>query len=118
LPGPKELLGRFLPPAPATILDIGGGPRVYAAWLADEGYQVHLIDALPHHVEQAAAPRRTSRMSEARCPISSVSDDPSESVRASAPSSRPDLLTANGRTRKPLGLCPVLLGLRTSVQQL
>jgi SAM-dependent methyltransferase len=54
----KELLGRFLPPAPATILDVGGGPGAYAAWLADEGYQVHLVDAVPLHVEQAAATSR------------------------------------------------------------
>jgi SAM-dependent methyltransferase len=51
----KELLWRFLPPAPATILDVGGGPGAYAAWLADAGYQVHLVDAVPLHVEQAAA---------------------------------------------------------------
>ncbi len=51
----KELLRRFLPSAPATILDVGGGPGVYAAWLADEGYQVHLVDFVPLHVEQATA---------------------------------------------------------------
>jgi SAM-dependent methyltransferase len=50
----KELLKRFLPPAPASVLDVGGGPGAYAAWLADEGYRVHLVDALPLHVEQAA----------------------------------------------------------------
>ncbi len=54
----KELLRRILPAAPATILDVGGGPGVYAAWLADEGHQVHLVDALPLHVEQAAATAR------------------------------------------------------------
>ena len=26
----RELLGRFLPPAPATVLDIGGGPGGHA----------------------------------------------------------------------------------------
>jgi SAM-dependent methyltransferase len=51
----KELLRRFLPSTPATILDVGGGPGAYAAWLADEGYQVHLVDSLPLHVEQATA---------------------------------------------------------------
>lgn len=49
----KELLQRFLPPAPATVLDIGGGPGVYASWLADLGYRVHLIDVVALHVEQA-----------------------------------------------------------------
>lgn len=51
----KELLRRFLPSAPSVILDVGGGPGAYAAWLADEGYKVHLVDPLPLHVEQATA---------------------------------------------------------------
>lgn len=49
----KELLQRYLPPAPATILDVGGGAGVYAAWLARQGYRVHLVDPVPLHVEQA-----------------------------------------------------------------
>ena len=50
-----ELLERFLPEPPARILDIGGGPGVYAAVLAKQGYQVCLIDLVPLHVEQAEA---------------------------------------------------------------
>jgi SAM-dependent methyltransferase len=50
----QELLLRYLPPPPADVLDVGGGPGVYAAWLAHAGYRVHLIDPLPLHVEQAA----------------------------------------------------------------
>jgi SAM-dependent methyltransferase len=49
----KELLLRHLPPAPARVLDVGGGPGVYAAWLADAGYEVKLVDGTPLHVEQA-----------------------------------------------------------------
>jgi SAM-dependent methyltransferase len=49
----KELLERFLPPAPALVLDVGGGPGVYAAWLVEQGYRVHLVDPVPLHVEQA-----------------------------------------------------------------
>jgi len=49
----KELLGRFLPLPPARVLDVGGGPGWYASWLADQGYDVHLIDPVPLHVEQA-----------------------------------------------------------------
>lgn len=51
----KELLERFLPAAPASVLDVGGGPGAYAAWLAQRGYRVHLVDPVPLHVEQAAA---------------------------------------------------------------
>lgn len=51
----RELILRHLPPAPATIIDSGGGAGVYACWLAACGYQVHLIDPVPKHVEQARA---------------------------------------------------------------
>jgi len=49
----RELLKRLLPPAPATILDVGGGPGGYACELAAQRYQVHLIDITPVHVELA-----------------------------------------------------------------
>lgn len=49
----QELLERRLPPGPAVILDVGGGSGVYGCWLAARGYEVHLIDAIPLHVEQA-----------------------------------------------------------------
>lgn len=54
----KELIDRFFPPPPAVVFDVGGGPGVYAAWLARSGYEVHLIDVTPLHVEQA---RQASR---------------------------------------------------------
>lgn len=53
----QELLARYLPVPPLTILDIGGGAGVHAHWLADCGYQVHLVDAVPLHVEQASVER-------------------------------------------------------------
>lgn len=49
----KELLARFFPPPPAVVFDIGGGPGVYSCWLAREGYEVHLVDAMPLHIEEA-----------------------------------------------------------------
>lgn len=49
----QELLLRYLPPPPATVLDVGGGTGIYSFWLARSGYQVYLIDAMPSHVEQA-----------------------------------------------------------------
>src|SRR5216683_4391846 len=48
-----ELLGRLLPAPPARVLDVGGGPGTYAVPLAEGGYQVHLVDPLPLHVQQA-----------------------------------------------------------------
>ena len=49
----EELLDRFMPPPPAVVLDVGGGSGNYACWLAKKGYEVHLIDPVPLHVDQA-----------------------------------------------------------------
>ncbi len=49
----QELILRYLPPAPGIIIDAGGGSGVYACWLAERGYRVHLIDPVAKHVEQA-----------------------------------------------------------------
>jgi ubiquinone/menaquinone biosynthesis C-methylase UbiE len=65
----KELLERHLPPPPVSVLDVGGGPGVYAEWLAGRGYRVHLVDGSPLHVEQAgtrSAGRFTTAIGDAR----------------------------------------------------
>jgi ubiquinone/menaquinone biosynthesis C-methylase UbiE len=49
----QELILRDLPPAPAVVVDVGGGSGVYSCWLASLGYKVHLVDASPKLVEQA-----------------------------------------------------------------
>ena len=49
----KELVQRFFPAPPAVVFDIGGGPGVYSCWLAREGHDVHLVDAMPLHIEEA-----------------------------------------------------------------
>jgi 2-polyprenyl-3-methyl-5-hydroxy-6-metoxy-1,4-benzoquinol methylase len=67
----KELLARFLPPAPARLLDVGGGPGVYASWLSQAGYEVQLVDPVPLHIEQAlaaAAPRDAVHRCGGGCP--------------------------------------------------
>ena len=50
-----ELLRELLPAAPATVLDVGGGPGAYARPLVTAGYRVRLVDIVPLHVEQARA---------------------------------------------------------------
>ena len=49
----QELLGRFLPSPPGVVLDVGGGSGRYSTWLAARGYEVHLIDPVPKHLDQA-----------------------------------------------------------------
>jgi len=69
----KEVVLRYLPPPPATILDVGGASGAYALWLAERGHQVHLIDRAPRLVEEAqrrseASPNRigTCQVGDAR----------------------------------------------------
>ena len=49
----RELIRRHLPPPPVRIVDAGGASGVYACWLASLDYEVHLIDPVPKHIEQA-----------------------------------------------------------------
>ena len=49
----QEIIKRYLPPPPAVVLDIGGGSGPYASWLAKTGYEVHLVDPVDLHIEQA-----------------------------------------------------------------
>jgi SAM-dependent methyltransferase len=51
----QDVVMRHAPAAPARVLDAGGGPGVYAAWLAGRGYRVRLLDPVARHVEQARA---------------------------------------------------------------
>lgn len=50
----SELLQRHVPGPPAAVLDVGGGTGVHAAWLANRGYRVQLVDVVPEHVRAAA----------------------------------------------------------------
>jgi len=50
-----DVLRRRLPPSPADVADVGGGPGRYTLWLADAGYRVQLLDPVELHVEQARA---------------------------------------------------------------
>jgi ubiquinone/menaquinone biosynthesis C-methylase UbiE len=49
----QDLILQHLQNPPAVILDIGGGPGVYTNWLLSMGYDVHLVDPVPLHIEQA-----------------------------------------------------------------
>lgn len=62
----RELIQRFAPPPPGTVLDVGGAAGAYALWLAEAGYSVHLVDPVPRLVEEAR--RRSAR---AKAPLAS-----------------------------------------------
>jgi SAM-dependent methyltransferase len=68
----REILKRFLPSPPATILDVGGGPGGHACWLATQGYEVHLLDITPLHVQMAK--EASLRQPEAPLATASVGD--------------------------------------------
>jgi len=48
----KDLISRYLPKE-GVVIDIGGGPGIYAEWLAQLGHEVHLIDPVEKHIRQA-----------------------------------------------------------------
>lgn len=49
----RDILVRNLPPAPAEVLDVGGGPAVHSYWMSSLGHRVHLVDLIPKHIEMA-----------------------------------------------------------------
>lgn len=50
-----EVIGRTLPPVPAAVADIGGGPGRYTDWLVGLGHRVAHRDVVGSHVEQVLA---------------------------------------------------------------
>ena len=64
----KEILARVLPDPPARIVDVGGAAGAYSLWLAEQGYEVHLVDASPRLVEEAR-----TRSARSTTPLASLS---------------------------------------------
>jgi ubiquinone/menaquinone biosynthesis C-methylase UbiE len=56
----QAILAHNLPLAPAEIFDVGGAAGIHAFPLAKQGYQVHLIDPVELHLEQARSYAATS----------------------------------------------------------
>lgn len=48
-----ELIRRYFPSPPAIICDLGGATGAYSFWMAGLGYQVHLLDITPSHIDTA-----------------------------------------------------------------
>jgi ubiquinone/menaquinone biosynthesis C-methylase UbiE len=75
----QEIVRRRILPPPAVIWDVGGGPGIYSCWLASLGYEVHLLDAVPLHVQQA----KTASASQRDHPIASIHLGDARSIPAS-----------------------------------
>ena len=56
----KQIIRPHLRTEPLAIADIGGGPGIYAQWLADLGHHVTLLDPVPRHIDAALATTPTS----------------------------------------------------------
>jgi SAM-dependent methyltransferase len=78
----RDLIQRYAPPPPGTVVDVGGAAGAYALWLAEAGYAVHLLDPVPRLVAEAqgrsaaaARPLVSCRVGDAR-----ALDVPAETV--------------------------------------
>jgi ubiquinone/menaquinone biosynthesis C-methylase UbiE len=67
----RRLITRHAPDPPAVVVDVGGGAGAYALWLAESGYEVHLIDPVPRLVGEA---RRRNRQATPRLASCAVGD--------------------------------------------
>ena len=65
----RELIERYAPTAPATVIDIGGAAGAYALWLAEAGYTVHLLDAAPRLIAEARRRSATRLRPLASCDV-------------------------------------------------
>jgi ubiquinone/menaquinone biosynthesis C-methylase UbiE len=65
----RELIQRYAPAAPATVVDVGGAAGAYALWLAEAGYAVHLLDPVPRLVAEAQRRSATRSRPLASCEI-------------------------------------------------
>lgn len=72
----QEIIGRYAALPPAVVLNVGGGPGTYSCWLAKLGYEVHLIDLTPRHLEQA----REASASQPDHSLASVSEGDARSL--------------------------------------
>lgn len=60
----QELIRAYVPTG--RVLDVGGGAGVHARALADDGYEVELIDAVPRHIRQATDAGVRAQLGDAR----------------------------------------------------
>jgi ubiquinone/menaquinone biosynthesis C-methylase UbiE len=79
----RELIARHAPPPPAEVLDVGGAAGAHAFWLAERGYTVHLMDAVPRLVEEARRRSDAGPVRLASCRVGDARSLPIESESVS-----------------------------------
>lgn len=85
----QSILARFLPSAPAVVFDVGGASGVHAFWLAERGYQVHLVDPVEKHLDEA-------RAIEAESEVRLASISPGDARKLDAPDQSADAVLLFG----------------------
>jgi ubiquinone/menaquinone biosynthesis C-methylase UbiE len=78
----RELIERHASPPPATVLDVGGAAGAYAFWLAERGYEVHLVDAAARLVEEARRRNAQTKRPLASCRVGDARQLPFEDASA------------------------------------
>ena len=80
----KELFARVLPPPPARVVDVGGAAGAYSFWLAERGYDVHLVDASRRLVAEATRRNATAKVRFASAVVGDARALPHEDGSAAA----------------------------------
>jgi ubiquinone/menaquinone biosynthesis C-methylase UbiE len=80
----REIIERFLPAPPTTVLDVGGAAGAYAFFLADKGYTVRLIDPVERLVNVARLRNKSAARPLAACDVGDARTIPAPDASASA----------------------------------
>lgn len=86
----QELIQRFLPKRKSIVYDVGGAAGAYSFWMAANGHEVHLVDVVPLHIEQAR--RRAGERGSPKLASYTVADG----RKTGAPSSVADVILMHG----------------------
>jgi ubiquinone/menaquinone biosynthesis C-methylase UbiE len=63
----KQLIQHYLPKKKSVVLDVGGGPGVYAEWLTEKKHEVYLIDPVEKHIQEAT--KRSNKLKNKFTPL-------------------------------------------------
>jgi SAM-dependent methyltransferase len=70
----RELIVRYAPKPPATVVDVGGAAGAYSFWLAEQGFEVRLVDASARLIDVARARNDKATRPLASCAVGDARD--------------------------------------------